>query len=176
MRCKQLYSLLCVGVLILLTAPHEGVAHPLRLSLTEIEYTSDTKLLNISLRLFVMDINNALVFDPESKQLALGQANEAENAEQMLLDYLKQFFYIKVNGRKLDLKINSKRLQGEGINTALGVNFELTLEQPLTSLEIMNAVFTDLFFDQSNIVYVHVNGDTQSLLLNKETPVHLLEY
>ena len=46
----------------------------------------------------------------------------------------------------------------------------------LNSLEIKNAVFTDLFSDQSNIVYVHVDGDTRSLMLNKRTPVHELTY
>ena len=94
----------------------------------------------------------------------------------LLLDYLNRFFHVRANGQKVDLQIKSKKLAGEGINTALGVQFEHTQAQPLTSLEIKNAVFTDLFFDQSNIVYVHVNGDTRSLMLNKETPIHELNF
>ena len=151
-----------------------GEAHPLRLSLSEIEYSGEEQRLTINLRLFLMDVNEALVFDPESTELAFCQPNEAANAEAMLLDYLNQMFYIKANGRKLDLKIQNKKLAGEGINTALGLEFEYRQAPPLRSLEIKNAVFTDLFFDQSNIVYVHVDGSSQSLMLSKETPLHQL--
>ena len=57
-----------------------------------------------------------------------------------------------------------------------GVFFEYQPDQPLTSLEIKNAVFTDLFFDQSNIIYVHVDGDSKSLMLNKKTTTHRLTF
>ena len=172
---KTVYK--CVCLLLLLGGLSESAApHPLRLSLSEIEYSSDEKLLTISLRLFLMDVNEALVFDPDSTELAFCQPNESENAEPMLTEYLNQFFHVKTNGQKLDLRIKSKRLHGEGINTALGVVFEHRQERPLTSLEVKNAVFTDLFFDQSNIVYVYVNGDSKSFMLNKETPIHKLAF
>jgi len=57
-----------------------------------------------------------------------------------------------------------------------GVYFEYKLQSPLTSLEIKNAVFTDLFFDQNNIVYVHVNGKSKSVMLTKKTAVHQLKF
>lgn len=162
--------------LILLLFAQTVEAHPLRLSLSEIEYSSQEKRLTISLRLFLMDVNEALVFDPESTELSFCQPNEAENAEAMLMDYLDRFFYVKANGQKLDLQIKDKKLHGEGINIALGVVFEVVQEEDLSSLEIKNAVFTDLFFDQSNIVYVYLDGESKSLLLNKKTPVHQLEF
>ena len=151
-------------------------SHPLRLSLTEIEYASDSQLMVINLRLFLMDVNEALVFDPDSTELAFCQPNESPSAERLLLAYLDRFFHVKVNGRKIDLTIKSKKLNGEGDNTALGVLFEYRQQQSVKSLEIKNAVFTDLFFDQSNIVYVHVNGDSRSLMLNKKTPIHELTF
>ncbi|MDG1910087.1 MAG: hypothetical protein P8I81_14630, partial [Pseudomonadales bacterium] len=91
-------------------------------------------------------------------------------------DYLNRFFYIKANGKQLTLKIESKRLNGEGDNTALGLTFSYPSQEKITSLEIKNAVFTDLFFDQSNVVYVHVDDDSRSLMLNKSTPAHKLIY
>ncbi|MEM7503214.1 MAG: DUF6702 family protein [Pseudomonadota bacterium] len=151
-------------------------SHPLRLSLTEIEYASDQQLVTISLRLFLMDVNEALVFDPESTELAFCQPNESPDAERLLLEYLDKFFHVKANGKRIDLEIKNKRLNGEGDNIALGILFEYGQQQPLTSLEVKNAVFTDLFFDQNNIVYVHVNGDSKSLMLNKKTPVHELTF
>ena len=151
-------------------------AHPLRLSLCEIEYTANKQSLTITLKLFLTDVNEALVFDPYSKELAFCQPNEAARANQMLLDYLNQFFYVKVNKKKVDLKIKKKKLGGEGENTALWINFECTQKTPLTSLEVKNTVFTDLFFDQNNIVYVHANGKSKSMMLNKKTAVHQLKF
>lgn len=163
-------------VLIILMLSEQVVAHPLRLSLCEIEYSSNKQLMTVNLKLFLTDVNEALVFDPYSKELAFCQPNESAQANQMLLDYLDQFFYIKVNNKEIDLQIKNKRLSGEGDNTALWIYFEYQQPSPLVSLEIKNAVFTDLFFDQNNIVYIHVNGKSKSLMLNKKTATHQLDY
>ena len=174
MNLKSVYKSLFAAVLLGQCSYAES--HPLRLSLTEIEYESDQQLVTISLRLFLMDVNEALVFDPNSTELAFCQPNESPDADRLLLVYLNQFFHVKANGKKIDLQIKNKRLNGEGDNTALGVLIEYRQERPLTSLEVKNAVFTDLFFDQSNIVYVHVDGESRSLMLNKKTPVHELTF
>jgi hypothetical protein len=123
-----------------------------------------------------MDVNEALVFDPNSKELAFCQPNESANAEQLLLNYLNIFFYVKVNGKKVALKIKSKRLSGEGDNVALWLLFEYRKDQNIKSLEIKNAIFTDLFFDQNNVIYIYVNGDSRSLMLNKKTTTYQLTF
>ena len=163
-------------VLFLFVQSTKSAVHPLRLSLCEIEYSSVEQLLTINLKLFLMDVNEALVFDPNSKELAFCQPNESANAEQLLLNYLNIFFYVKVNGKKVALKIKSKRLSGEGDNVALWLLFEQRKDQNIKSLEIKNAIFTDLFFDQNNVIYVYVNGDSRSLMLNKKTTTHQLTF
>ena len=150
--------------------------HPLRLSLCEIEYSSDNQLLTVNLKLFLTDVNEAIVFDPYSKELAFCQPDESAKANKLLMDYINRFFYVKANHKPVDLSIKSKKLSGEGDNTALWIYFEHRQSEPLTSLDIKNAVFTDLFFDQNNIVYVHFNAESKSMMLNKKTPVHELEF
>ncbi|MEO9513267.1 MAG: DUF6702 family protein [Flavobacteriaceae bacterium] len=150
--------------------------HPLRLSLCEIEYVSGKQELSINLKLFLTDVNEAILFDPNSTELAFCQSNEPARANQLLMDYVNQFFYVKANGKRIDLKIKRKRLSGEGENTALWIYFEHEQSTPLVSLEIKNAVFTDLFFDQNNIIYTHVNGESKSMMLNKKTPIHQLKF
>ena len=98
-------------------------SHPLKLSLCQIEYASVEKTLTIELRLFLMDVNEALVFDPDNNELGLGQPDEVPHAEGMLLDYLNRFFYIKANGKQLALKIKSMSLNGQGNDAALGLPF-----------------------------------------------------
>ena len=151
-------------------------AHPLKLSLCEIEYSSEKELLTINLKLFLTDVNEAIVFNPNSNELRFCQPNESAEANQLLLNYLNQFFYVKVNQKLVDLHIKSKKLKGENDNTALWVSFEYEQPIPLKSLEIKNAVFTDLFFDQNNIVYVHVDKTSKSLMLDKKKSVHQLSF
>lgn len=149
--------------------------HPLRLSLCEIEYSSKKQLLTINLKLFLTDVNEAIVFDPYSSELAFCQPNEPKKANELLLNYLNRFFYVKANQKKVPLQVKSKRLSGEGENTALWVYFEIP-QQTLQTMEIKNAVFTDLFFDQNNIVYVHVDGSSKSMMLNKKTTTNKLRF
>lgn len=173
MFSKCLIRLGVLGLLFVLNTP--ASSHPLRLSLCEIEYDSNEQHISVSLRLFLMDVNEALLFDPDNNELAFATANEAPEAEVMLLDYLDEFFHIKVNGQRLRLAVKQKRLSGAGDDTALGVEFEFENVPPLSSLEIKNAVFTDLFFDQNNVVYLHIDDDSKSFMLNKKTSVHTLE-
>ena len=151
-------------------------AHPLRLSLSEIEYFADRQLVSISLRLFLMDVNEALVFDPDSNELRFCEPDESPLAEPLLISYLNDYFYVEANGSRLPLVIKSKKIKGEGIDAALALTFEHKQPEPVFSLGIKNAVFTDLFFEQNNIVYVHVNGQSTSLMLNKKTPTHRLVF
>ena len=90
--------------------------------------------------------------------------------------YLDDFITIEANGQRVPIKLENKSLKGEGINTALQISFEYPQEKPLKSLKIKNAVFTDLFFDQTNIIYVHNDSDSTSLMLNRRTPSHTLKF
>ena len=114
--------------------------------------------------------------DSYSKDLAFCQTNESKHANRLLLNYLNQFFYIKVNSKILELEIKNKNLKGEGDNTALWLHFEYIQTSPLQSLEIKNAVFTDLFFDQNNIVYIHIDEKSKSLMLDKKKSIHQLRF
>ena len=163
-------------LLALLAVTSTASAHPLKLSLCEIEHDAQEQLLRISLRLFLTDVREALLFDPDDASLAFAQPNEAPEAMSLLTAYLERFFGVRVNGESVRLAFRDGTLSGEGQNTALGLEIVQRQEAPLESLEVRNAVFTDLFFDQTNIVYVHVDGDSQSLMLNKKTPVHELTF
>lgn len=163
-------------VLVLFLSEQVTAPHPLRMSLCEIEYTSGKQMLTINLKLFLTDVNEAILFDPNNNELAFCQPNERPEANRMLMDYVNRFFYVKANGKKINLSVKKKRLGGEGENTALWIYFESRQPEPITSLEIKNVVFTDLFFDQNNIVYVHVDDESKSMMLNKKTPIHKLSF
>ena len=150
-----------------MAAPSE--AHPLRLSLCEIEHASESGRNQPAPIRYGRERSHRLRSGQHGPSLGLPE--EAPNAEALLMNYLNRFFEVRANGEKIDLRIQSKRLKGEGDNTALAVEFEHTLDAPLA----WNAVFT-VNFDQNNIVYVHVDDDSRSLMLSKNTPIAELAY
>ena len=160
----------------LLLSSSVALAHPLRLSLCEIEFYSKENLLSVNLKLFLTDVNEALLFDPYSKELAFCQPNEHSNADKILMEYLNRFFYVKFNRKKIDLEIKKKKLSGEGDNMALWVYLEKPVEGIFNSIEVKNAVFTDLFYDQNNIVYIHIDEESKSIMLNKKTSTYKLNF
>ena len=165
---------LCAALLFCSAALGHG--HPLKLSLSQIEYSSESNTIQIDLRLFLMDVNEALTFDPESTELRFCEPDESPNANPLLMSYLNDFISFEANGQRIPIKLENKSIKGEGINTALQISFEYQQKEPLETLKIKNTVFTDLFFDQTNIIYVHINSDSTSLMLNKRTPSHTLTF
>lgn len=153
-----------------------GWAHPLKLSVSQVEYSSDTAHITVSLRLFLTDVNEALVFDPDNDELRLGRDDETPNAEALLIAYLNEFFYLKINETKVPIVVKSKEIGGAGQDTVLKLLMEHSVNPPLRSLEIKNAIFTDLFFDQTNVVYIHRDDTSRSLMLNKKTPTSNLVF
>ena len=162
-------------VLLCLLAEH-GWTHPLRLSVSQIEYSSGEAQITVSLRLFLTDVNEALVFDPENDELRLGREDETPNAEALLVAYLNEFVYLKINEEEIPIVVQSKNIGGTGQDTVLELLIKHSVTPPLRSLEIKNAVFTDLFFDQTNVVYIHHDDTTRSLMLNKKTPMSTLVF
>lgn len=169
-------SLRSFSALLLLCSASLVHGHPLKLSLSQIEYSSKSDTIRVDLRLFLMDVNEALTFDPESTELRFCEPDESPEANSLLMRYLDDFITIEANGQRVPIKLENKSLKGEGINTALQISFEYPQEKPLKSLKIKNAVFTDLFFDQTNIIYVHNDSDSTSLMLNRRTPSHTLKF
>ena len=165
-----------IRFILLCLLAERGWAHPLRLSVSQIEYASDSAEITVSLRLFLTDVNEALVFDPENDQLRLGREDETPNAEDLLIAYLNEFFYLKINEDVVPIVVDSKNIGGTGQDTVLELLIKHSVTPPLRSLEIKNAIFTDLFFDQTNVIYIHRDNISRSLMLNKKTPTSTLVF
>ena len=81
-------------------------AHPLRLSLSEIEYNSDQELITEE-----SDFNGRQVpFHPQARELAFTLPHESPAAERLLLNYVNRLFYVKVPERKSISKSNARDL------------------------------------------------------------------
>lgn len=149
--------------LFVLTAFKTG-AHEFYLSVTEIEYKEEKQSLQIITRVFTDDFEEVLRkrFDDD---IRLSIDSEEGPVEEMTEKYLNQKLQINIDGKTLQLNYLGKEYDSDQVILYIEVEDVTTFSE----IEVNNAILTDLFDDQKNVVHVKVNGITKSMLLQKNS-------
>lgn len=164
---KQIISILLPILLFALTA---STVHKFHMALYQINYASEKKMLQITSRIHIDDLNKALEKNYKKK---IAAENENNNSEELLLqEYLSNRFSIKVNEQVKPLNFLSKEIEGD----ELVCYWNIRNISKINSLEIYNTVLVDLFSDQQNMINVTVLGGKKSFLLTNSTTSKLLKY
>lgn len=137
----------------------------------QVNYAPEKKMLQITSRIFVDDLNKALE-KKYNKKLFLG--SEKESAEEMILlkKYFLEKFSVKVNGQTKTVHFLSKELEGDILICYCNVK-EIN---KINSLEIFNSVLIDWNTEQQNITHVTVLGDKESILFTDSKRSGMLKY
>ncbi len=125
----------------------ENPQHPVHISVTNIEYVDSTQKFDISIRLFLDDFEN-IVSQKYGKNLFLGKENEIPEAKDLIMKYLNEHFKIFVNKTQKTLKFNEKKI----IDIELWLYLETEEKNFVKNCEIFNSLYTDLYFDQTNLL------------------------
>ena len=156
--------------LLFLTLTSFGV-HKFYVALYQVNYVPEKKMLQITTRIFVDDLNSA-VGKKYSKKINLGSENETVEDLNLLKKYFSEKFYIKVNGQAKPIHFLSKEMEGD----VLICYFNLKEIQKINSLEIYNAVITEGKSEQQNIMHFNVSGVKNTLLFTESTSKGMLKY
>ena len=137
-----------------------GFIHPLYVSVSQISYNTEAKSLEIACKIFVDDLESALK-GQGAGSLNLGLANEDQEADKWVDEYLSKHINIEVNGEALEGSFIGKEVQDDVIWSYIeitGVSFpnEFTIENTLLIEELEG---------QQNIIHVRVSGKEKSLRL-----------
>lgn len=137
----------------------------------QVNYAPEKKMLQITSRIFVDDLNKALE-KKYNKKLYLG--SEKESPEEMLLlkKYFLEKFSVKVNGQTKTVNFLSKELDGDILVCYCNVK-EIN---KINSIEIFNSVLIDWNAEQQNITHVTVLGDKESILFTDSKRSEMLKY
>ena len=167
MKKQFLYPLL---VLLLLTSS-AFTLHKFYMAVYQINYAPEKKMLQITSRIFIDDLNKTLE-KKYNKKFNLG--NENDSAEELILakEYLVQHFSIKVNNQSKPMNFLSKEVDDD----MLVCYWNIKGISKINSLEIYNTVLTDWFPDQKNLVHVAVLGVKNSFLFTNLTSTEMLKY
>jgi hypothetical protein len=167
MKKAILYTFL--GLLILTTSAFS--VHKFYMAIYQVNYAPEKKMLQITSRIFIDDLNLALQ-KKYNKKLNLGTDKETAEEIVLLKKYLSEKFSIKINGQSKPMDFLSKEVDGDVLvcySNIKGVS-------KINSLEIYNSVLIDWNTEQQNITHITVLGTKNSLLFTDSSKNGVLKY
>jgi hypothetical protein len=138
--------------------------HKYYISLTSIDINTSERILEMSIKVFADDLNQALKL-PEGTKM-----NDPKN-EKVLMEYFKKCFFVKIDGKPVDY--NLAGTENDADLTWIYLQAENCL--PLQQVTITNTILTEVFSDQINMIYMNQRGETQSEITDKGNPTQSFE-
>ncbi|MFV5698586.1 DUF6702 family protein [Flavobacterium sp. ZT3R17] len=167
MKKTVLYTF--IGILFLsLTA---FSVHKFYMAVYQVNYAPEKKMLQITSRIFVDDLNKALE-KKYNKKLNLGSEKESPEEILLLKKYFLEKFSVKVNGQSKIINFLSKELEGDVLVCYCSIK-DIT---KINSIEIANTILIDWNSEQQNITHVTVLGEKNSILFTDSNKIGMLKY
>ncbi len=145
--------------------------HKYYLSLTQIEYKSEARSLQIIINVFMDDIEIALN-EKYQINLQLTSKEELKNNNIYFHTYLKEKLHLKINDVSREFNYLGKEYDGDL------VYFYLEIENinEINSLEVVNTLLISNFPKQENLLKTKIHNKHQSLLLTAKKTIGLLKF
>ena len=135
--------------------------HPYHVGSVEVNYNSKTKTFEVSVRLFLDDLESALN-KKYNQSLHFGDEKSKDAINKALENYFSEYFKLKNNNKFL--KINY--LGYEEDKEAVNIYLESEVAEAPKKVETAVSLLYNLYDDQMNIVHIIVNGNRKSSKLN----------
>ncbi|MEO0899781.1 MAG: DUF6702 family protein [Bacteroidota bacterium] len=148
--------LILLGVLV-------GGLHPFHLSVSEINENKEANTLEISMRLFIDDMEEGLK-EAGYGGVKLGSNGPAGNSSALLYKYIQDNFELKVNDEAVAFNFLGAEYE---FSNVMWCYLEVENVKDIKKIGVRNHILTEVFSDQQNIVHVRKEGKLQSLRLRK---------
>ncbi len=136
--------------------------HDFHLSKCDIIYNSEENAIQISLQLFIDDLELALAAKGH-KNLGICTSKETLEAEELIHAYVSDHLRMNIDGVPLDLTWIGKEVSDD--LAGIWCYLEVHPNEPRQSIDIRNDLLVEMFADQRNIV---------KLVYNPEVKAHFL--
>jgi hypothetical protein len=148
-----LAALLALGHLLVSTA-RAAFAHPLHTTLTQLSYDASTRVLDVSVRVFADDFSAAVMPGRRAGSLVIPP-------DSAMLRYVSGRFILQgAGGRPVPFRWCGMRHEGE----ALFLCLRATAQPSPAGARMRNALLSEVFADQVNIVQASYGGTRRTLL------------
>lgn len=139
--------------------------HPLHVSVTEIKFDPKDRELEITVRIFLDDLEEAIRQDRKLPSLDITNPGTGLTTDQLVSTYLSTRLTTKVDNKTAAIKYLGHEIDGDAIVVyayAPGV-------KKLKSIEVYHSTITEVYEDQSNLVHITLGEKTRSLRLMRDT-------
>jgi len=133
--------------------------HKFYVSIYQINYAQEKKMLQITSRIFVDDLNT-VIYAKYHQKTALGEKNESLEDVALMKKYILENFSVKINGQPKPINYLSKEMEGN----VLICYYNVKEISKIKTLEIQNSVLMDLNDEQQNIMQTNIYNKKNSLL------------
>jgi len=138
-----------------------NIFHPFYVSVTEIDHNQKTKTVQVSVRVFFDDFENAL--DKRYKtSINILKPKDRKQVDGLISDYIKNHLQIKANNKSLTLKYLGYQIEED----AAWCYFESEKIESIEKLEIQNDILFEQHDSQINMIHATVNGKRKSTKLD----------
>lgn len=154
-----------VGIVFFVSILLSGVDHPYHVSVCDVEYNANEHSLQVSQRLFLNDLEDALdkrfsvrldVMDPSTAQLR----------DSLIHSYIFERFNLEIDGVKKRRVYIGNEIEEDG----MWIYFEYPDVKTLHEVSVTSRILFELFDDQANIVHVKYHDVIHSKKLDRKTP------
>lgn len=140
-------------------------SHPIHVSVAEIEYDPAEKELEIMIRIFIDDLENALRLYHRQDGIDILNPGKS-SADKLIAPYLQDNFVVSIDNRQQRLQYLGQEVEGQAFICYILVSDVDSWKE----CEVTNSILQEMFDDQSNIVHVTRNGVTKSQRLVPHNP------
>lgn len=137
------------------------VVHPFYVSVTEINHNAKERSLEVSVKIFTDDFENALK-KKYSRPVNLIKPADKPIADSLVSDYIRQHLQIRCDGKSL----RAHYLGYEHESEAVWCYLEIKGVPEPRAMEIINNLLYDYLDQQINMIHVTVNGKRKSAKLD----------
>ncbi|MEO8234359.1 MAG: DUF6702 family protein [Flavobacterium sp.] len=166
MKKSIIYTLL---FLLIISLSSFGM-HKFYVSIYQLNYVPEKKMLEITSRIFIDDLNDILKAKYNQKT-HIGEPTEMPQDLVLMKKYILDNFSIKINGQQKSINYLSKELEGNVVICYYNVKDISKIK----TLEVKNTALFDLNSDQQNIIQSTIYSKKQSLLLTSNNVKGLLK-
>jgi len=140
--------------------------HEFHVSRARIEYAADAQEWQISLHVFIDDLEKALA-EKGKTELFLGTAREQASADEYLESYLRRYFRLYNGEQELQWEWLGKETSDD--LTAFWIYLYVPNAHPDLPLRVQNKILLDMYGDQQNMVQVRgAKGNLKNYLFYQD--------
>jgi len=139
-----------------------GMFHPFFVSMTEFNYNSQDKELEVSVRIFVDDFENTLRKAHPGVKVDILHPADAKQMNQFVSEYIQKHLQLQVNGKPVTLSFVGFEQQSESIWSY----FEIKGITGVQKVDVMNNLLHEYNMNQINMMHIKVGDKEESYKLD----------